>query len=190
MNHTEEYGSEMKNEYLMDYHCGKAARTAQGLGLALLLTVLLLLAGCGGSSTTNSSPAPAKTSAPQGAATDPTFSTLTLSQAQQQAGYHLLSIPSSLTDYTLTKVTALGPSGHRLYNLFYSMGKKNITIVEGQSSGNQAGNSKVSLRGTTGTLISMNNGVIGLYWTENGVSRGIIGSLSSDQAIALAKALV
>jgi hypothetical protein len=180
----------MKNECLMDYHFGKVAWTAQGVGLACLLIVLLLFAGCGGSSATGSSqtPASAPTSTPTSQASPTAFSKLTLSQAQQQAGYHLLSIPSSLTGYTLTKVVAVDFSGHRVYTLYYSMGKNPITLTEGQQMENTAG-TKVSLRGTTGILFTI-NGHTFLSWTENGVNRSIIGMISSAQAITLAKALV
>ena len=99
-----------------------------------------------------------------------------------------MSIPSSLAGYTLTKVTALGPSGHRLYNLLYSVGKKNITISEGSSLGKQEGGSKVSLRGTTGTLSTI-QGITTLSWTEKGVAISIAGALSSNEMIALAKSL-
>jgi hypothetical protein len=119
------------------------------------------------------------------------LSTLTLSQAQKQAGYHLLSIPSSLAGYTLTKVTASGSSGHIVYRLYYSMGKNTVTLIEGPVVISQGSVTKttVQLRGTTGALLTA-NGTSELYWTENKVARVILGPLSSDQTITLAKALV
>lgn len=183
---------EMKNDYLMGYHDGKTAWTLRGLGLALLLTLLLLLAACGGGTATNSSQTPtasASTPTTKAATSVATPTILTLSQAQQQAGYHLLSIPSSLTGYTFTRVLVTKLSGHQVYVLYYTMGKDTVTIIQGQPLGNQAGNAKVSLRGTTATLIT-NNGLTTLFWTENGVGRTIAGRISSTQAIALAKSLI
>jgi outer membrane lipoprotein-sorting protein len=115
---------------------------------------------------------------------------LSLQQAQQQAGYHLLSMPSSQTAYTLHGVTALGAPGNQIYTLNYTQGSSSFTIAQGKPLANLPGASgqQISLRGTTGTL-SSENGIMTLAWTENGVGIRLSGSLSNDQMVAIAKVL-
>ncbi len=115
--------------------------------------------------------------------------TLTLVQAQQQAGYHLLSIPASQTDYTLNGVNALGAPGNQIYTLNYMKGNIAITIAEGKPLANlPATGQQVSLRGTNATVTSA-GGTTTLVWTEKGVGIRITSSLSSDQVESIAKSL-
>ncbi len=115
--------------------------------------------------------------------------TLTLVQAQQQAGYHLLSIPASQTDYTLNGVNALGAPGNQIYTLNYMKGNTAITIAEGKPLANLPANGQqVSLRGTKATVTSA-NGTTTLVWTEKGVGIRITSSLSSEQVESIAKSL-
>ncbi|HLZ58280.1 MAG TPA: hypothetical protein VKR06_15180 [Ktedonosporobacter sp.] len=115
---------------------------------------------------------------------------LSLQQAQQQAGYHLLSIPTSQAVYTLNGVTALGSPNNQIYTLNYAKGTTSFTVAQGKPLANLPGASgqQVNLRGTTGTL-SNENGTTTLAWTENGVGIRITGAMSSDQIIPIAKLL-
>lgn len=116
---------------------------------------------------------------------------LTLEQAQRQAGYHLLSIPSSQSSYTLQSINALGAPGNQIYTLAYSQGKDSFTIAEGKALANLPinGGKQIALRGTSAT-VSNENGTTTLAWTEKGVGIRITGALSSDQAVAIARLLV
>jgi outer membrane lipoprotein-sorting protein len=127
----------------------------------------------------------------QQAETTPGTGSLTLAQAQQQAGYHLLSIPSTQTQYVLSSVNALGAPGSQIFTLSYTTGNTTFTIAEGKSLANlpTSGGQSVSLRGTTGTLTTT-NGATTLSWTENGVGISITGNgLGSDQIVSIAKLL-
>lgn len=123
------------------------------------------------------------------ASATPDSGSLTLAQAQQQAGYHLLSIPGGQTDYVLQGVKALGAPGSQTYTLNYMKGTSSFTIAEGKSLANLlVTGQQVSIRNTTGYLTST-NGVTSLSWTENGVGILINGALSNDQVQAIAKLL-
>ncbi len=115
---------------------------------------------------------------------------LTLAQAEQQAGYHLFSIPGSQTAYQLQGVDALGSPGNQIYTLNYSMSSMNFTIAEGKPLANLPNipGQQVSIRGTTGTL-STENSTTTLAWTESGVGIRIAGNLSKDQILQIANAL-
>jgi len=114
---------------------------------------------------------------------------LTLAQAEQQAGYHLFSIPASQTAYQLQSVDALGSPGNQIYTLNYTMGNLTFTISEGKPLANLPGTGQqVSIRGTTATL-STENGSTTLTWTEQGIGINISGNLSSNQIIQIANAL-
>ena len=118
---------------------------------------------------------------------------LSLGQAQQQAGYHLLSIPSSKTAYVLQGVTALGAPGNQIYTLNYMKGTTSFTIAQGKPLADLPGGTgqqsqQISLRGTTGTL-SSENGATTLAWTEQGVGIRITGNLRSDEIVSIAKSL-
>ncbi len=115
--------------------------------------------------------------------------TLTLVQAQQQAGYHLLSIPASQTEYTLNGVNALGAPGNQIYTLNYMKGNTVITIAEGKPLANLPGSGQsISIRGTTAT-VSTTGGNTTLVWTEKGIGIRITSSLSSDSVESIAKSL-
>jgi len=115
---------------------------------------------------------------------------LTLAQAQQQAGYHLLSIPSTQTDYQLISINALGAPGSQIYTLNYTKGSTNITLAEGKPLANlpASGGQQVSLRSTTGT-VATSNGSTTLTWTEQGIGLNLTAPLSGDQLLAIAKLL-
>ena len=115
---------------------------------------------------------------------------LTFAQAEQQAGYHLLSIPASQTVYQLQGVDALGSPGNQIYTLNYSMGSASFTISEGKPLANLPDSSgqQVNIRGTTAT-ISTENGSTTLAWTEKGTGIRITGNLSKDQILQIANAL-
>jgi len=96
----------------------------------------------------------------------PGTGTLTLAQAQQQAGYHLLSIPAEQSDYVLNGVNALGAPGNQIYTLNYLKGNTAVGIAQGKALANlPASGQTVSLRGTTATVSSA-GGNTTLSWTE------------------------
>ena len=114
---------------------------------------------------------------------------ITLAQAEQQAGYHLFSIPASETGYQLLGVDALGAPGNQIYALNYTMGSTTFTISEGKPLANlPVSGQRVGLRGTTATL-SSSNGSSTLTWTEKGIGIQIAGKLSNQQIEAIAKLL-
>jgi len=121
----------------------------------------------------------------------PDTGSLTLSQAQQQAGYHLLSIPTSQAAYTLQSVDALGAPGNQIYtlNYLYTQGNVKFSISEGKALANlPATGQQLRLRGTTGTVSTVGN-ITTLSWTENGVGLQIAGQLDSGQLVAIANLL-
>lgn len=114
---------------------------------------------------------------------------LSLAQAQQQAGYHLLSIPGNQTSYTLQNINALGAPGNQIYTLNYMKGSISFTLAQGRSLANLPGSGQsTSLRNTTATL-SSENGNTTLAWNEKGIGIRITGNLSNDEIIAIAKQL-
>ena len=114
---------------------------------------------------------------------------ITLAQAEQQAGYHLLSIPASETSYQLQGLDALGAPGNQIYALNYTMGSTTFTISEGKPLANlPVSGQQVSLRGTTATL-SSSNGSSTLTWTEKGIGIQIAGKLSNQHIEVIAKLL-
>ena len=166
--------------------------TIQGLGQVLLdIPSLVLNLPIPASTFTFVVPAGARVLPLQQANATPETGTLTLDQAQQQAGYHLLSIPTSQSGYVLNSVNALGAPGNQIYTLSYSRGGTSFTIAEGRALANlpASGDQQVNLRGTTGT-VTTSNGTTTLSWTEKGVGLGITGNgLTSEQAISIAKLL-
>ncbi|GCE10927.1 outer membrane lipoprotein-sorting protein [Tengunoibacter tsumagoiensis] len=116
--------------------------------------------------------------------------TLNLAQAQQLAGYHLLSIPGEQADYILKNVTALGAPGNQTYSLNYAKGNLTFTLVESKTLANLSGSAgqKVSLRGTSGT-ITKNGDNSTLSWTEKEVGIQITGALTKDQLVEIANLL-
>lgn len=116
--------------------------------------------------------------------------TVTFVQAQQQAGYHLLSIPVGQADFTLNGVNALGTSGNQIYTLNYMKGNSAITIAEGKTLANlPASGQKVHIRGTN-AFVSSSGGNTTVIWTEKGIGIRITSSLGSDQVESIAKSLV
>jgi len=115
--------------------------------------------------------------------------TITLAQAEQQAGYHLLSIPASQTAYKLQGVDALGAPGNQIFTLNYVKGNTTFSISEGKSLANLPGSGQqISLRGTTATLSTVGS-TMTLTWTEKGVGIQIAGTLSKDEIVAIANML-
>jgi len=116
--------------------------------------------------------------------------TLSLAQAQLQAGYHLLSIPSSQAAYQLQGVDALGAPGNQIFTLNYVMGNSTFTISEGKSLANlPISGQQVSVRGTTATLSTSGNSTT-LTWTEKGVGIQIAGNVSKAELLTIANLLV
>jgi outer membrane lipoprotein-sorting protein len=116
--------------------------------------------------------------------------TLTLQQAQQQAGYHLLSIPASETNYTLNGVNVLGSPGSETYTLNYLKGNLAIVIAEGKPLANLPGSGQqVTVRGISGTVSNAGNNNT-LAWTEKGIGIRITANLSNSQLVQLANSLV
>jgi outer membrane lipoprotein-sorting protein len=115
--------------------------------------------------------------------------TITLEQAQQQAGYHLLSISSSHTAYQLQGVDALGAPGNQIFAFNYAMGNATFVISEGKSLANlPVSGQQVSVRGTTATVTSSGN-TITLTWTEKGVGIQIAGNVSKNELLTIANLL-
>ncbi|HYX49047.1 MAG TPA: DUF4367 domain-containing protein, partial [Ktedonobacteraceae bacterium] len=115
--------------------------------------------------------------------------TLSLQQAQLQAGYHLLSIPTSQSVYRLQGVDALGAPGNQIFTLNYVMGSSTFTISEGKSLANlPISGQTVSVRGTTATLSSSGNNTT-LTWTEKGIGHQIAGNLSKHELLTIANLL-
>lgn len=115
---------------------------------------------------------------------------LTLAQAQQQAGYHLLSIPASNSAYKLLSIDALGAPGNQVYSLNYqTQSGIKFTLAQSKALANLpvSGNS-VKIRGTTAT-ISTAGSAPSISWTEKGIGIQIVGQLSASQLTAIANLL-
>lgn len=115
---------------------------------------------------------------------------LTLAQAQQQAGYHLLSIPASNTAYKLLSIDALGAPGNQVYSLNYqTQSGIKFTIAQSKALANlPVSGQSVSLRGTTAT-VSTAGSAPSISWTEKGIGIQIVGPLSASQLTAIANLL-
>jgi outer membrane lipoprotein-sorting protein len=127
----------------------------------------------------------------QQASTDANSGSLTLAQAEQQAGYHLLIIPASQSSYVLQGITALGAPGSQVYTFSYTSGKLSFTIAEGKPLANlpASGGQSISLRGTTANLTTA-DGSTTLTWTEKGIGITITGAdISSAQVEEIARLL-
>jgi outer membrane lipoprotein-sorting protein len=115
--------------------------------------------------------------------------TITLEQAQLQAGYHLLSIPSSQTAYQLQGVDALGAPGNQIFTLNYTKGDTTFAMSEGKSLANlPVSGQQVSVRGTKATLSSTGNTKT-LTWTEKSVGIQIAGNMNKDELLTIANLL-
>ncbi len=122
--------------------------------------------------------------------TTPDTGTLSLEQAQSQAGYHLLSIPTSQSIYQLQGVDALGAPGNQIFTLNYAKGNSTFAISEGKSLANlPISGQQVNVRGTTATLSTSGNSTT-LTWTEKRVGIQIAGNVSKDELLAIANLLV
>ncbi|HWZ18539.1 MAG TPA: DUF4367 domain-containing protein [Ktedonobacteraceae bacterium] len=116
--------------------------------------------------------------------------TLSLEQAQLQAGYHLLSIPTSQSVYQLQGVDALGAPGNQIFTLNYAMGNSTFAISEGKSLANlPISGQTVTVRGTTATLSTSGNTTT-LTWTEKGLGIQIAGNMSKEELLTIANLLV
>ena len=115
---------------------------------------------------------------------------LTLAQAQQQAGYHLLSIPTSNSTYKLLSIDALGAPGNQVYSLNYqTQAGIKFTIAQSKALANlPVSGSSVKIRGTTATISSAGSAP-SISWTEKGIGIQIVGPLSSSQLTAIANLL-
>ena len=122
--------------------------------------------------------------------TNTSATTLTLAQAQQQAGYHLLSIPGSTTAYQLLSVDALGAPGNQIYAINYlAQPDSKFTISQGKALANlPASGQHINLRGTTATIAAVGNTTT-ISWTEKGVGIQISGPLSASHLTAIANLL-
>jgi len=115
--------------------------------------------------------------------------TISLAQAQQQAGYHLLSIPASDSEYQLQGVDALGAPGNQIFTLNYVKGNSTFAISEGKSLANlPVSGQQMSLRGTTATLSSVGS-TMTLSWTEKGAGIQVAGNLNKDELVTIANLL-
>ena len=114
---------------------------------------------------------------------------ITLSQAQQQAGFHLLSIPGDQADYVLLGVNALGTPGSQIYTLHYMKGSTSFTVAQGKPLANLTtnGGQRINLRNTS-AFFSTQSGSSVLTWTEKGIGINITG-LSQGEAVVIAKSL-
>ncbi len=115
--------------------------------------------------------------------------TISLAQAQQQAGYHLLSIPASDSEYQLQGVDALGAPGNQIFTLNYVKGNSTFAISEGKSLANlPVSGQQMSLRRTTATLSSVGS-TMTLSWTEKGAGIQVAGNLNKDELVTIANLL-
>lgn len=122
--------------------------------------------------------------------TSPDTGTLSLEQAQLQAGYHLLSVPASQRVYQLQGVDALGAPGNQIFTLNYAIGNSTFAISEGKSLANlPISGQKVTVHGTTASLSTSGNSTT-LTWTEKGVGIQIAGNMSKDELLTIANMLV
>ena len=115
---------------------------------------------------------------------------LTLAQARQQAGYHLLSIPASTTAYQLLSVDALGAPGNQIYTLNYqTQSGIKFTISQGKALANlPVSGQPVRLRGTTATISTVGS-ASSISWTEKGIGIQISGPLNTNQLTTIANLL-
>jgi len=119
-----------------------------------------------------------------------TSNSLTLQQAEQQAHYHLLSIPAAQTAYKLQSLAALGSPGNEIYTFTYLLANQSFTISESKALADlHLKGPMLSLRSSDATLTT-HGSTSTLSWTDQGVGIQISGSLSRDQIVAVANLLV
>ncbi|MBX5451256.1 LolA family protein [Thermogemmatispora sp.] len=124
------------------------------------------------------------------ASATPTSGTLTLGQAEQLAGYHLLSIPSSQSAYQLEGVDILTTSSGQIFVLHYLKGDQSFSILEGKALANEPlpSGTTLTLRGTT-AIYSASSDNPTLAWKEHGLGIRISGDLDEQEALAIANLL-
>lgn len=119
-----------------------------------------------------------------------TSNSLTLQQAEQQAHYHLLSIPAARTAYQLQSIAALGSPGNEIYTFTYLLANQSFTISESKALADlHLKGPTLSLRSADATLTT-HGSTSTLSWTDRGVGIQISGSLSKEQIVAVANSLV
>jgi outer membrane lipoprotein-sorting protein len=122
----------------------------------------------------------------------PTGSTLTLAQAEQVAGYHLLSIPSGQSSYQLEGVDVVAAQSGQVFVLHYvsSDQSQSFSIIEGKGLANEAlpAGTTLSLRGTTATYSTSSDNPT-LAWKEQGLGIRISGDLDEQEALKIANLL-
>jgi outer membrane lipoprotein-sorting protein len=162
---------------------------SQGFGQIQLTIPTLALNGVLASNLFSFTPPPGTKVLPLPAASSSQGGTLTLPQAEQQAGYHLLSVPASQTTYHLLSINALGAPGSQIYTFNYTSGSQNFTLSEGKSLANlPVTGQTIGLRGTHATFVG-SSGTNTLSWTEQGVGIQIAGPLTQAQITAVANLL-
>jgi outer membrane lipoprotein-sorting protein len=121
----------------------------------------------------------------------PATGTLTLAQAEQVAGYHLLSIPSTESNYQLEGVDVLTTANGAIFVLHYLMGGASFSIIEGRPLAQEPlpAGSTLTVRGTTATYATADDNPT-LSWKEQGLGIRISGDLDEQQAVAIATVLV
>jgi outer membrane lipoprotein-sorting protein len=163
--------------------------TIQGLGQLTLDLPTLVLNQPVDDSLFTFTPPPGVQVLPFPKTTTSNTGTITLEQAQQQAGYHLLSVPATQAAYQLQGIDALGAPGNQIFTLNYVKSNTTFAISEGKSLANlPVSGQQVSLRGTTATL-SSSGSTMTLTWTEKGVGIQIAGIVSRDELVTIANLL-
>nr|BBH93466.1 hypothetical protein KTA_16650 [Thermogemmatispora argillosa] len=124
------------------------------------------------------------------ASATPTSGTLTLGQAEQLAGYHLLSIPTSQSAYQLEGVDVLTTASGQVFVLHYLKGDQSFSILEGKALAAEPlpSGTTLTLRGTTATYSTSSDNPT-LAWKEQGLGIRVSGDLDEQEAIAVANLL-
>ena len=163
--------------------------TIQGLGQVTLVLPTLVLNQPVDDNIFTFTPPPGVQVLPFPKTTTSNTGTITLEQAQQQAGYHLLSLPSSQSGYQLQGVDALGAPGNQIFTLNYIKSNTTFAISQGKSLANlPISGQQISLRGTT-AILSSSGSTMTLTWTEKGVGIQIAGIVSRDELVTIANLL-
>ncbi len=162
----------------------------QGLGRVQMTIPTLTLNQPLAASLFTFTPPPGIKVLPLAAANPPTSGgSLTLQQAEQQAGYHLLSIPSSQTAYQLKSLDALGAPGNQIYTFTYVVNGQTVTLAQGKPLANlPVSGQSVSVRGTTAHVLTSGNSTT-LSWTEKGVGLQLTSQLIEEQLAKIATLL-
>jgi outer membrane lipoprotein-sorting protein len=115
---------------------------------------------------------------------------LTLDEAREQAGFHLLVPAYEPEGTTLIEVFKVSEA----FVLRYDHSTTSFTIVQGslpqpmeQTPSGEA--TEITVRGQTATLITEGAGNSFLSWTEDGVNIAIAGHVSADEIVKVAESL-